>query len=142
MTRGIRVDRENSKSRSVRTLTWCGGGRGWRRVGDSSRRRRGRWLRGGHVASVRGGLPVRGTGAWRLDAYVAESGRGRGCVHGHGGAGLVAESLGRRVVALRTGRVRGRVIKKTQVELVRGARAKRHVGRQLVGGRCAAKPRR
>jgi len=96
------------------------------------------------VASVRGGLPVRGTGARRLDADVAESGRGRGRgrVHGHGGAGLVAESLGRQVVALRAGRVRGRVIKKAQVELVRGAGAKRHVGRQLVGRRCAAQPRR
>jgi len=131
-------------ARSDGTLTWCGGGRGRRRVGDGDRQRRGRWLRVGRVASVRGWLPVRGTGARRLDTDVAESsrGRGRGRVHGRGGAGLVTESLGRRVVALGAGRVRGRVVEKAQVELVRGAGAERHVGRQLVGRRRAAQPRR
>lgn len=41
-------------------------------------------------------------------------------------------------MAFRAGRVRGGVVEKAHVELVRGAGAERHVGRQLVGGRRAA----
>lgn len=96
---------------------------------------------GGGVAAV----SARAAG--RLNVDVVESGRGRGSgrVHGGNSGRLVctAEPLaGRRIVTLRARRIRGGVVKKAQVERVRGAGAERHVGRQFVGRRRAAQARR
>lgn len=116
------------------------------RIGDERRRGLRKLLRD-RVAVRDRCLPVRGAAARGLDADVAESarggrGRGRGRVYLHGTApGLVTEPVGRRVVALRAGRVRGGVVEKAQVELVRGAGAERHVRGELVGRRRAAQPR-